>query len=432
MFLSGNLGVNEKGHMTFGGIDTIEIVKDYKTPLYLIDEAMIRQNCRTFKNSIENYYEGNGMVCYASKALCCKEICRIMNEESMGLDVVSGGELYTAISVGFPTSRICFHGNNKEDDELTLAIRHGVDRIVTDNFDEIERLNAIAEKNHKKVGVLIRIKPGVDAHTHDFIRTGQIDSKFGFALETGEAFSAVNRILEMNNLELRGIHCHIGSQILEVEPFQHAAKIMLGFIAKVKNELGFEIKELNLGGGFGIRYTQDDDAPSYDEYMKLVAQTVSKTCEFYKIAQPFIIIEPGRSIVGPAGITLYKVASIKEIPGIRSYVAINGGMTDNPRYPLYKAQYEMIIANKADKPKDYVATIAGKCCESGDLLGENINIQTPQAGDILAVLSTGAYNYSMSSHYNRIANPAMVSINNGKVKLIIKRETADDLIKNDI
>ena len=432
MFVSKNLDINEKGNLTIGGIDTIELVKDYKTPLYVIDEALIRENCNEFKNALNNYFNGNGMICYASKAFCCKEMCRIMNEEGMGLDVVSDGELYTAISVGFPTNRICYHGNNKTEDELTLAVRHGVERIVIDNITELEQVNALSAKHHKTTGILLRIKPGVDAHTHDFIRTGQIDSKFGFALETGEAFEAIKKAIKCENLELRGLHCHIGSQIFEIEPFQLAAKVMLGLIAKVKNELDYEIKELNLGGGFGIKYTDEDSPKSYSDIIEKISQTVIKTCDFYKINQPFVIFEPGRSIVGSAGITLYKVGSVKEIPNVRTYVSVDGGMTDNPRYALYQSKYEMLIANKASEPKDFEATIAGKCCESGDLLGEGVLIQKPDINDVLAVLATGAYNYSMSSNYNRIAKPAVVSVNKNKIKLIVKRESIDDIIKNDI
>jgi diaminopimelate decarboxylase len=432
MFLTENLGINELGNLTVGGIDTTELVKAYKTPLYVMDEVLIRQNCKSFKSSIDRFYNSNGLVCYACKAFCCKEICRIMHDEGMGLDVVSGGELFTAISVGFPTSRICFHGNNKSEDELTLAVRYGVDRIVVDNFTELERLSQLASKLHKSVGIMLRIKPGIDAHTHEFIKTGQIDSKFGFALETGEAFEAVKLAISAENLDLRGIHCHIGSQIFDIQPFQHAAHIMLKLMAKIKRELSFEIRELNLGGGFGIKYTQEDNPPLYDAYMEKVSETVFATCKALDITPPFIIIEPGRSIVGQAGMTLYKIGSVKNIPEIRTYVSVDGGMCDNPRYALYKAKYEMAIADKASQPKDFKATIAGRCCESGDLLGEDVFIQTPEADDILAVFSTGAYNYSMASHYNRIPAPAVVMLNNGKIKLAVKRESNDDVMKNDL
>jgi len=432
MFVSKNLGINENGSLTIGGVDTAELVKDFKTPLYVMDEALIRENCKSFKASIEKFYDGKGLVCYASKAFCCKEICRIMHEEGIGLDVVSSGELYTAINAGFPTNMVCFHGNNKVEDELTLAISYGVQRIVVDNVFELNKINDLAGKLHKKVGIMLRIKPGIDAHTHDFIRTGQIDSKFGFALETGEAFEAVKLALECDNLQLKGIHCHIGSQIFDIEPFQLAAQVMLNFIFKIKNELDFEMQDLNLGGGFGIKYIPSDNPVDYENYMEKVSTTIKETCKKLDITLPFIIIEPGRSIVGPAGITLYKVGSIKEIPDVRSYVSVDGGMGDNPRYALYRSEYDMIIANKADKPKDFVATIAGKCCESGDLLGENVLIQKPEINDTLAVLATGAYNYSMSSNYNRIPKPPVIFVNKGKTKVVIKRESLDDVVRNDL
>lgn len=427
-----NISTNEKGHLTVGGIDTIDVAKDFKTPLMILDEEYIRNRCREYKSALQKYFNDEGRIVYASKAFCCKEICRIMADENMGLDVVSAGELYTAINAGFPSDRIYFHGNNKEDDELTLAICHGVGRIVVDNFTELERIEAFGTKLHKNVNVLLRIKPGVDAHTHDFIRTGQIDSKFGFALETGEAYEAVKACLSYSNINLMGIHCHIGSQIFETEPYQLAAKTMLGFMNKVKADLSYEIKELNLGGGFGARYTENDNPVSIDDIIGSVANTINKTCEFYSMSKPFIIFEPGRSIVAESGITLYKIGSVKEIPGVRNYVAVNGGMGDNPRHALYNAEYSMTIANKATEEKSYVATVAGRYCESGDIIGENLSIQVPCAGDILAVMSTGAYNYSMASNYNRIPRPAVVTVNKGRVKLIIKRETVEDVIKNDI
>lgn len=432
MFISKNLSINEKGSLTIGGVDTADLVKEYKTPLYVMDEGLIRENCKAFKSSMDNFYEGKGLVCYASKAFCCKEICRIMAEEGLGLDVVSSGELCTAINAGFPTNKICFHGNNKTDDELTYAMRYGVERVVVDNIFELERLDALAGKLHKKIGIMFRIKPGIDAHTHDFIRTGQIDSKFGFALETGEAFEAVKKAIKCQNITLRGLHCHIGSQIFDIEPFELAAKVMLTLIAKIKVELNYEIEELNLGGGFGIKYIPSHNPVNYETYMEKVSITVKATCKELDIKLPFILIEPGRSIVGSAGITLYKIGGIKEIPNIRKYVSIDGGMCDNPRYALYKSEYDMLIANKADKDKDFTATIAGKCCESGDLLGEGVLIQTPEIGDTLAVLATGAYNYSMSSNYNRIPRPSVVMIHKGKPRIVVKRETLDDIMKNDI
>ncbi len=432
MLVSKNLAVNGEGHLTVGGIDTVELAHEYGTPLYVMDEDLIREHCRSFKQSMDKYYGGKGLAVYASKALNCKEMCRIIKEEGLGIDVVSGGELYTALSVDFPPEKIVFHGNNKTADEIKMALESGVGRIVVDNLTELRTIEKMANELGKKPGVMIRIKPGIDAHTHNFIRTGQIDSKFGFALETGEAFEAVREVLEQKNVTLKGVHCHIGSQIFEIEPFKAAAEVMLGFIAKVKNELSYEIKELNLGGGFGIRYLKDDDAKLYKTFMEQVSVTVKETCAGLGLNIPFIMIEPGRSIVGPAGTTLYTVGAVKTIPGIRNYVSVDGGMTDNPRYILYQSEYSVAVANKINEPADYVATVAGRCCESGDLVQENTKIQTPEPGDILAVFCTGAYNYSMASNYNRVPKPPIVMISEGKSKVIVKRETYEDLVKNDI
>ncbi len=432
MFVTSSLGANEKGHLTVGGMDAVELAEKYGTPLYLLDERTIRGHCRTFQQSIDDNYGGKGLAVYASKALNCKEMCRIIKEEGLGIDVVSGGELYTALSVDFPPEKIVFHGNNKTADEIKMALKSGVGRIVVDNLTELRTIEKMANELGKKPGVMIRIKPGIDAHTHNFIRTGQIDSKFGFALETGEAFEAVREVLEQKNVTLKGVHCHIGSQIFEIEPFKAAAEVMLGFIAKFKNELSYEIKELNLGGGFGIRYLKDDDAKLYKTFMEQVSVTVKETCAGLGLNIPFIMIEPGRSIVGPAGTTLYTVGAVKTIPGIRNYVSVDGGMTDNPRYILYQSEYSVAVANKINEPADYVATVAGRCCESGDLVQENTKIQTPEPGDILAVFCTGAYNYSMASNSNRVPKPPIVMISEGKSKVIVKRETYEDLVKNDI
>lgn len=432
MFVTSSLGSNEKGNLTVGGVDAAELVKEFGTPLYVMDERTIRGHCRTFQKSIEDNYGGNGLTVYASKAFNCKEMCRIIKDEGLGIDVVSGGELYTALSVDFPPERIVFHGNNKTEEEIKTALEAGVGRIVVDNLFELRTIEQMAQRLNKNAGVMIRIKPGIDAHTHNFIRTGQIDSKFGFALETGEAFSAVKEVLEQKNVTLKGVHCHIGSQIFEIEPFKAAAEVMLGFMAKVKEELCYEIKELNLGGGFGIRYLIDDDAKLYKTFMEQVSITVKETCKRLKLNIPFIMIEPGRAIVGPAGTTLYTVGAVKTIPGIRNYVSVDGGMTDNPRYILYQSEYSIAVANKINEPADYVATVAGRCCESGDLIQEDAKIQTPEAGDILAVFCTGAYNYSMASNYNRVPRPAVVMIKDGKPRLIIKRESYEDMVKNDI
>lgn len=431
MFVSENLNINEGGHLTIGGIDAVELAKEYGTPLYVMDEDLIREHCRRFRASIEKYYGGEGLVCYASKAFSCRAMYNIIKDEQIGIDVVSGGELYTAASVGFPMEKVCFHGNNKTDEELMLAIEKKVGRIIVDNIFELERLDKLAEKAGVCVNIMYRIKPGVDAHTHDFVKTGQIDSKFGFALETGEAFEAVKEAIKLSNVKLVGLHCHIGSQIFDIDPFVHAAEVMLGFILQIKNELGYEIAELNLGGGFGIKYTDEDEPVAYEKYMENVSAKVKEICEKENLRQPFILIEPGRSIAGPAGVTLYTVGGIKEIPNIRTYVSIDGGMCDNPRYALYKSQYDIVVADRAGEPKSEKVTIAGKCCESGDLIGENMPVQPVKVGDTLAVLATGAYNYSMSSNYNRIPKPAVVMVSGGKSRVAVKRETYEDIIRND-
>lgn len=432
MFISECLKVNEKGNLTIGDMDTTELVKQYGTPLYVMDEGYIRKNCRTYVDALNKFYDGNGLALYASKAFCTTAMCKLADEEKMGIDVVSGGELYTAINANFPTEKIYFHGNNKTKDELVLAVEKGVGRIVVDNIEELELLNRLAEKANKKVKILFRIKPGIDAHTHDFVKTGQIDSKFGVALENGEAFEIVKKTKEFHSLEFVGIHCHIGSQIFDIDPFELAAEVMLTFAKKIKDELGIITKELNLGGGFGIKYIPEHDPIEFDKYIEKVSVKVKDFCAKNDLLVPFILMEPGRSIVASSGITLYTVGSVKEIKDIRTYISIDGGMPDNPRYALYKSAYDAVIANKAGLQKDSIYTIAGRCCESGDLIGEDMSLQKASAGDILAVLATGAYNYSMSSNYNRIPRPPVVWVYNGTSRVVVKRETYDDIIRNDI
>lgn len=432
MFVSQCLNTNENNHLTIGGCDTVELAKEFGTSLIVYDENEIRNNCRAFVGSIQKNYNGNGRVLYASKAFSCKEIYRIVNDENMGIDVVSGGELYTALSVGFPAEKICFHGNNKKYSELIEAVDAGVGRIVVDNLTELETLNTIAGDKGKKASIMFRIKPGIDAHTHDFVRTGQIDSKFGLALETGEAMQGVKTALSMPNVELKGVHCHIGSQIFDIDPFELAAEVMMNFIKDIKDETGVTITELNLGGGFGIKYLVDDKPEAYENYMDNVAKVINAKADEYGLPVPFIYIEPGRSIVGATAVTLYTVGSVKRIPDVRNYVSVDGGMVDNPRYILYQSAYEVVCANKINDDKTLTATVAGKCCESGDLIQENVKLPEVEAGDILAVLSTGAYNYSMASNYNRIPRPPVVMVKDGKARLIIKGESYEDIIKNDI
>lgn len=432
MFVSKAVKINKKNHLEIGGCDCLELANTYGTPLYVMDESLIRENCQTYKNAIDKYYDGNGLAVYASKALCTTAICKIIEQEGLGLDVVSGGELYTAITAGFPMDKVYFHGNNKAYKELMLAIENDIGRIVIDNKEELLMVNEIASKLDKKVNVSFRIKPGINPDTHDFIRTGQIDSKFGMAIENGEAFEIIRKALKLSNLNVMSVHCHIGSQILELEPFKLAAKVMIEFIAELKEKLGIEIEELNLGGGFGIKYTQEDVLPEYDYNIKSVSEVVKSVFSKKAMKLPKIVIEPGRSIVASAGITLYRVGSVKDIKNVRKYVAVDGGMTDNPRYAMYQAKYDAVIVDKPDAPRDEKVTIAGKSCESGDILVKDIMLPKVSVGDILAVLATGAYNYSMSSNYNRIPKPPIVLVKDGKARVIVKREDYKDIIRNDI
>ncbi|MBQ3470869.1 MAG: diaminopimelate decarboxylase [Clostridia bacterium] len=432
MFVSDNLSVNEQNHLVIGKNDAVELAKEFGTPLYVIDEDLLRENCRVYKNAMDKYYGGNGLVLYANKALCTLFTCRVAMEEGLGIDVVSGGELYTAIKAGFPMDKVYFHGNNKTADEIELAVKNGVGCFIVDNIYELETLNETAKKYGVVQNIMFRIKPGVDAHTHDFIRTGQIDSKFGVALENGEAFEIVEKASKMSNVKVTGVHCHIGSQIFDIAPFAEAADIMMNFIGDLKDKLGLEIAQLNLGGGMGIMYTENDDPVPYDEYIKNVSEVVKAAAEKRNVKLPFILMEPGRSIAAPAGVTLYTVGGVKDIKNVRKYISVDGGMGDNPRYILYQSEYEAVIANNANAPRTEKVTIAGKCCESGDVLLENTMMPEINVGDTLAVLATGAYNYSMASNYNRIPRPAMVAVSDGKARVVVKRETYEDLIKNDV
>ncbi|MDD7194683.1 MAG: diaminopimelate decarboxylase [Oscillospiraceae bacterium] len=432
MYVSDCISVNERGHLTIGSYDTVELAKQFGTPAYIYDENEIRKNLREFKKSIDDNYGGNGLVVYASKAFCCKEMCRICEQEGTGIDVVSGGELYTALSVGFPTDKIVFHGNNKTCDELEMAVQNDVGRVIVDNVFELETLNEIAAKHGKTVGIMLRIKPGIDAHTHDFVKTGQIDSKFGFALETGEAMEGIKKALEMPHIKLKGLHCHIGSQIFDLDPFELAATVMLDLFKEVKEQTGVELEELNLGGGFGIKYLKSDRPRPYGDYMRKVSDVVNRYSAELGLKTPFILIEPGRSVVGAAGLTLYTVGAVKKIPDVRTYVSIDGGMGDNPRYALYQSHYELICANKASEKREATVTVAGKCCESGDLIQEWTHIQPVEPGDIIAVLSTGAYNYSMASNYNRIPRLPVIMVKDGKARVVVKRETYEQITECDV
>lgn len=429
MKLQGTMRVNSRGHLEVGGCDTTELAREFGTPLYVLDEQAFRESCRQYYQSFTEKY--GGLVLYAAKSLLTLAVCHIINEEGLGLDVVSGGELYTALRAGFPPEKIYFHGNNKSPEEIKMALESGVGRIMVDNLYELELLNELAGQTGKVAGIDLRLAPGVEAHTHEYIRTGQIDSKFGLAIENGNAMTGVKRAMVLENIDLNGLHCHIGSQIFELDSYAHAANVMLDFAGQARNETGWAPRELDLGGGLGIHYSTGDQPKPVSEYADLVINAVQKKAAELEIATPRIIVEPGRSISGPAGITLYTVGAIKNIPGIRKYVAVDGSMGDNPRPALYQARYEAMLANKADALPEEVVSIAGKCCESGDMLIWDIKLPPVETGDILAVNVTGAYNYSMSSNYNMLPRPAMVLVKDGQADVIVRRETYDDLLRKD-
>ncbi|MGB9885921.1 MAG: diaminopimelate decarboxylase [Moorellales bacterium] len=428
MRLQGTMTINSAGHLVIGGCDTVELAQEFGTPLLVIDEACLRERCRAFRKAF-----GEGAVIYAGKALLMQVICRIVAEEGLGLDVVSGGELYTALQAGFPPERLYFHGNNKTPEELDQALAAGVGRIVVDNFRELELLSALAGRNgHRPVKVLLRLTPGIEAHTHHYIRTGQIDSKFGFVLGNGQADEAVARVLACSALEMVGLHCHVGSQIFSLEPYAEAAAVMMDYAAQIHRRTGLAIRELDLGGGFGIYYTAGDEPRLPEEYARVIRKVVVEKAKAYGLPVPRILVEPGRAIIGPAGTTLYTVGSIKEIPGVRKYLAVDGGMADNIRPALYQARYEALLANKADQPVEERVSITGKCCESGDMLIWDIWLPRANPGDILAVSCTGAYCYPMASNYNRLPRPAVVLVGDGRAELIGRRETYADLLRLEV
>ena len=426
----GSMDVVEN-QLTIGGVKCVDLVKEYGTPLYVFDENLIRDNCRRFISAFQ-VESKNNRVAYAGKAFLTLAMCNVIKEEGLYLDVVSGGELYTAYKSGFPMDKIYFHGNNKTIDEIRMAVKLGIGRFVADNFSEIEHINNIAKENNVIQKILLRLTPGIEAHTHDYIKTGQIDSKFGFTLLNNNTIDAVKKAVSMDNVQLVGIHCHIGSQIFELEPYKDATCMMLTIMQNIYEETGYMLTELDLGGGVGIYYTEGDEPYSIEKYCSTIIAAYEEKCKELTITKPTLTIEPGRSIVGNAGTTLYTVGAIKEIPEIRKYVSVDGGMTDNIRPALYRAQYESVIANKVISDANEIVTISGKCCESGDILLNDINLPQVNSGDILAVLSTGAYGYSMASNYNKIPKAAVVMASEGKTRLICRRESYDDVIKNEI
>ena len=426
-----NVSINEKGHLTFAGRDTVELAQKYGTPLYLMDETKIRERMRTYKNALSDLLPQGSVPEYASKAFSCRRIYEIAAEEGIDIDVVSCGEIYTAKTAGFPMERCLFHGNNKSDANIEFAMEQGVGFFVADSIEELYAINEIAGEKGITQKILIRITPGIDPHTHKKISTGSVESKFGIAIQTGQAMEAVCVAITLENIELCGFHCHIGSQIFESEPFCTAAQIMLDFIVEVREKCGYIAEILNLGGGFGVRYVESDPVIDYREKISEVAEMINGYCERLSLPVPKIKMEPGRSMVADCGMTLYTVGSVKELAGYKNYISIDGGMTDNPRYTLYEAEYTVYNASHADKSADFVATLAGCCCESGDIIGENLSFAKPVRGDIIAVLTTGAYNYSMASNYNRLPRPPVVMLDGEKDYIAVRRETYSDICSLD-
>jgi diaminopimelate decarboxylase len=429
--LLGTQGINEKGHLTIGGCDTVELAETFGTPLYILDEAALRAHCGEYRR-VFHLLKPDTHIYYAGKAALNLALCKMIDQEGLGLDVASGGELYTAITAGFPPERITMHGNNKTLGELQMAIQVGVNRIIIDNFQEIEHLQRLLAPGQRQK-VLIRVAPAVDPDTHHLIRTGQADTKFGFPLSTGDALNAARLLLQNDCFELQGFHCHIGSQIMETTIFAEAAEIMVEFAAAVQAETGFTAPFLNIGGGLGARYTPEDVVPSIQEYAAAIVDAFRANCHAHSLQEPALVIEPGRSIIAEAGITLYTVGVVKQVPanepnGMRTYLAIDGGSSDNPRPQMYSARYHAILANKASVPPTQTYRIAGKHCETDPVINR-IELPETEPNDLLAVLTTGAYSYSMSSNYNRYPRPAMVLVNEGQASLIVERETYDHLIK---
>ncbi|MCO6017707.1 diaminopimelate decarboxylase [Carnobacterium divergens] len=429
--LPGTMTINTEDHLTIGGIDTVLLADKYQTPLFVYDIALIRERCREFKETFERK-QINAQVAYASKAFSCLAIYQLMAQEGMSLDVVSGGELYTAIQAGFPSKKIHFHGNNKTKTEMNAALDYQIGCFVVDNFNELTLLNQLASQKEHTVKILIRVTPGVEAHTHDYISTGQEDSKFGFDLMNGQAEQAVIEAMNLSNIELIGLHSHIGSQIFESDGFLMAIDKLLSKTIEWQKAFGFHLSVLNLGGGFGIRYTKEDQPLAIPELMvSIIDEVILKTTEL-GIPMPEIWLEPGRSLVGDAGTTLYETGSQKEVPNVRNYLAVDGGMSDNIRPALYDAKYTGILANRATEQPTATYSIAGKCCESGDMLIWDLPLPKVQEPNVLAVFSTGAYGYSMASNYNRIPRPAVVFVENNVDFLAIRRETYADVMQLDI
>ena len=431
--LSENIGMNERGHVTFAGYDTVDLAKKYGTPLYLMDETRIRDNCRIYTKVFQEAFGDNGLVLYASKANAFKRMYEIVAEEGMGTDVVSSGEIYTAMKAGFDLKNAYFHSNNKTDEDISYAILNGVGCFVVDNIEELDAINVIAGQAGVRQKILLRLTPGIDPHTYDAINTGMVDSKFGTAIETGQATPMVQHALSLPNLDLAGFHCHVGSQVFDEDVYQRTLDIMLPYMAQLRDELGFIARELDLGGGYGVRYLDSDPAIDIAARLREVCQYYIDLCKKLNYPQPKFLMEPGRSIAADAGMTLYHVGTVKRITGYKSYVSIDGGMTDNLRYALYQAPYTVYNASRITEENDFTADVVGRCCESGDIIQPNVCLPNSTCrGDVIAVATTGAYHYSMASNYNRLGRPATVMLSEDGDKVAIKRETLEHLVSLDV
>ncbi|MBQ6314722.1 MAG: diaminopimelate decarboxylase [Mogibacterium sp.] len=430
--LYNNLSVNESGHLTIGGLDATELAATYGTPLYVLDEDVVRSNCRTYVGAMHEHFGSDAAPLYASKALCFKGIYPVAESEGMCVDVVSPGEIYTALAAGFPAEKMFFHGTNKTDEDIEFGVANGIGYFVVDNMNELEVLDRVAGEHGIIQPVLLRLTVGLDPHTLEAINTGRVDSQFGVPIDTGQADGFVRAALACSNIRVEGFHSHVGSQIFESESFCRQVEILAEYAAKIKAETGFEAGIFNIGGGFGVRYTEKDPLSDIPERIREVSEHLKATCARLGLNVPRIFMEPGRSIVADAGVTLYTTGGTKEVKGYRNYVTVDGGMTDNPRYALYKSEYTVLNASRMNEPADYECTIAGRCCESGDRIAEYIGIARPERGDTIAVLTTGAYNYAMASNYNRVPRPAMVMISGGEARLVVRRESFEDMMKNEL
>ena len=423
----------KNNELYFGGRNTNEIASKYKTPLYVMDEVTLRENCRKYAHSLEKYFGNGAKALFASKACSFKRMYEIVVSENMGVDVVSVGELYTALKAGVNPQEMYFHSNSKTDDDIEYAISQNIGYFVIDNIEELDAINFFAAKKGVKQKVLIRITPGIDTHTYEAVNTGKVDSKFGFPIETGAGEFITGEALKRENVELKGFHCHVGSQLFDSDVFVRSADTMLEFVSAMKNKFGFETEILDLGGGYGVRYVESDPYIDIEDNIKQVAEFYKKKCSELGIQEPSVRMEPGRSIVADAGITLYTANTVKVIDGYKNYVAVDGGMGDNPRFALYGSEYTVIAASKAEEYCDFNCSLVGRFCESGDVLQENVNLPSSiKRGDLIAVLTTGAYNYSMASNYNRIPRLPVVMLNGNDDYIAVKRETLDDIIRNDV